>query len=416
MSLRILHTADWHIGQTFHGYDRSFEHEKFLNWLVSTLESYSIDVLLVSGDVFDIANPSANSQKIFFNFLNNAKNKVPNLQIIITAGNHDSASRLEAPKPLFENMNISVIGVVPRDRFYNIDYNALTVPLYNNKKEIEAWCMAVPFLRLGDYPPLDKETNDHNQGVLTLYDELFAFVKNKTKLDQGIIAMGHLHLQGAITTDDDKSERTIVGGMEFIPVESFNSEIAYLALGHIHKAQIVGDNPNFRYCGSPLPMSFSEIGYDHQVIILELEKNKVTNLMEIKIPVTVELVCIPEFHEPLPKVLAILEGLKEKTENFEDAPFVEIRVLIDGVETSLKHKFELILANKHVKFARINSKYKNEKAITKSNKLLSFDEFKRLDPIEIALTSYKAKFNSEMSSELNSIMTDIVNEALLSES
>jgi len=106
----LLHTADWHIGQLFHEYDHTYEHQQFLNWLLERLVSEHIDVLLISGDVFDLSNPSAASIKMFYRFLNQSVKGNPDLQIIITAGNHDSAARLESPKPLLESSNIHVSG------------------------------------------------------------------------------------------------------------------------------------------------------------------------------------------------------------------------------------------------------------------------------------------------------------------
>src|SRR5690606_13409939 len=123
--IRILHTADWHIGQLFHQYDRTFEHQQFLNWLLETLMTKKIDVLLISGDVFDLSNPSAVSIKLFYSFLNRATKENPELQIVVTAGNHDSASRLESPKPLLELSNIHIIGLVQKDNRGEIDYSQI---------------------------------------------------------------------------------------------------------------------------------------------------------------------------------------------------------------------------------------------------------------------------------------------------
>ncbi|MDO8897657.1 MAG: exonuclease subunit SbcD, partial [Bacteroidales bacterium] len=95
--MKILHTSDWHIGQLFYEYDRTYEHQKFLNWLVEIIKNEKTDVLLISGDVFDLSNPAAASIKLFYTFLNQAVKGNPDLQIVIIAGNHDSASRLESP-------------------------------------------------------------------------------------------------------------------------------------------------------------------------------------------------------------------------------------------------------------------------------------------------------------------------------
>ena len=159
MSLKIIHTADWHLGQTFFGYDRDEEHEAFLSWLIDILTLRQTDVLLIAGDVFDVANPSAAAQRRFFRFLREANRRNPQLQIVIIAGNHDSAARLEAPIPLLEELNTSIVGAVPRTDLCKIDFDSLLIPLYNKEGKREAICLAVPYLRQGDYPA-SKEGKD----------------------------------------------------------------------------------------------------------------------------------------------------------------------------------------------------------------------------------------------------------------
>lgn len=132
-ALTILHTADWHIGQLFYEYERTEEHQFFLDWLSETLVSQNVNVLLISGDVFDVSNPSAASIKAFYTFLNKATRSKPGLQVIITAGNHDSASRLEAPKPLLESSNIHIIGLVEKEEVGSINLDKLIIPLKNNR-------------------------------------------------------------------------------------------------------------------------------------------------------------------------------------------------------------------------------------------------------------------------------------------
>ena len=127
--IRFLHTADWHIGQLFHEYDRGYEHRQFLDWLLETLIAEQVGVLLISGDVFDLSNPSAASIKMFYSFLNQAVKRNSDLQIIITAGNHDSASRLESPKPLLESSNIHIVGLIEKDENGIIDYSKITIPI-----------------------------------------------------------------------------------------------------------------------------------------------------------------------------------------------------------------------------------------------------------------------------------------------
>ena len=138
MSLKIIHTSDWHLGQTFFGYDRDEEHEAFLSWLTDTLSEQQTDVLLIAGDIFDVANPSAAAQRRFFRFLREANRRNPHLQVVIIAGNHDSAARLEAPIPLLEELNTSIVGTVPRTDLCKIDFDSLLIPLYNKERRREA--------------------------------------------------------------------------------------------------------------------------------------------------------------------------------------------------------------------------------------------------------------------------------------
>ena len=93
--MKIIHTADWHLGNNFHGHDRTNEHRHFLNWLLHTLDKQQPDALLIAGDVFDSSNPSAAAEELLFDFLLKATTLVPGLQVVITAGNHDSGSRLD---------------------------------------------------------------------------------------------------------------------------------------------------------------------------------------------------------------------------------------------------------------------------------------------------------------------------------
>lgn len=304
--MKILHTADWHIGQLFHEYDRSYEHQMFLDWLVQILQTEKIDVLLISGDVFDISNPSAASIKMFYTFLNRSTAENPDLQIIITAGNHDSASRLEAPKPLLESSKVHIIGWVEKDAEGKIDYEKLLVPIHDVSGDVKVWCLAVPFLRMGDYPSIPGSANPYTDSVTALYAEAFEQVQCKKKVGQSIIAMGHLHTQHAEITDLDKTERLIMGGVECIPATAFAPNIKYVALGHIHKAQKIGGQEHIRYSGSPLPLSFSELNYKHQVIVFDLGE-EISHLESIEVPLFVPLQRVPLRHEPLHEVINQLE-------------------------------------------------------------------------------------------------------------
>ena len=116
--------------------------------------------MLIAGDVFDVTNPSAGAQRRFYRFLREANRLNPGLQIVIIAGNHDSAIRLEAPNPLLEELNTSIVGIVGRTESGEIDLASVVVALRNRAGEREAMWLAVPFLRQGDYPAAPKGESD----------------------------------------------------------------------------------------------------------------------------------------------------------------------------------------------------------------------------------------------------------------
>jgi exonuclease SbcD len=405
--MKILHTADWHIGQLFHEYDRTYEHQKFLNWLVETLQTEQIDVLLISGDVFDVSNPSASSIKMFYSFLNKATKINPYLQIIITAGNHDSASRLEAPKPLLESSNVHIIGLVEKDAEGNIDYEKLLVPIRDVSKNVKIWCLAIPFLRMGDYPTILNCANPYTEGVTTLYNDAFEYASLKKQDGQAIIAMGHLHTHQAEVSDLDKTERLIMGGVECIPATAFHQDIKYVALGHIHKAQRIGGKEHIRYSGSPLPMSFSELNYKHQVIVFELDR-EITELKSIEIPMSVPLLRIPQTPLPLHEVLGLLGNLPIMDNNLQTAPFLEVRILLDGPEPALRHKVETALEGKRVRLAKIDVKYPVSTLQTKE--FITPDELSELQPLDVFAKVYKSRYDSDVPHDIMQLFRQVAEE------
>ncbi|WP_308872952.1 metallophosphoesterase family protein [Thiothrix subterranea] len=112
--MRLLHTSDWHLGQVLHHFERTVEHADFLAWLLNILEQEQVDALLIAGDIFDNANPSAASQRQLYRFLSDARLRIPHLNIVLIAGNHDSAGRLEASDPLLAWFDAVVVGQVSR--------------------------------------------------------------------------------------------------------------------------------------------------------------------------------------------------------------------------------------------------------------------------------------------------------------
>lgn len=407
--MKILHTADWHIGQLFHEYDRTYEHRQFLDWLAETLRQEQIDVLLISGDVFDLSNPAAASVKMFYTFLSQAVKSNPDIQIIIIAGNHDSATRLESPKPLLESSNIHIVGWVERDARGKIDYSKLIIPVKDKTGSVKAWCMAIPFLRMGDYPAPGDYPNAYAAGVSALYKEAYEYTLRQKRDGHPIIAMGHLHALNAAVTDMDKMERPIMGGVEGIPVSTFPEDIKYIALGHIHKAQCIGGIEHIRYSGSPIPMSFSELNYKHQVVVFDLEE-KISDLKSIEVPLLVSLLNVPSTHRPLKEVIISLRQLPDAAGDPGLAPYLEVNVLLDGPEPALRHKIETALTGKYARLAKIDVKYPTATSPGNNGELITRDQLPELQPLEVFSKVYQSRYLNPVPGSMLQLFNQVIQE------
>lgn len=412
MALKLIHTADWHLGQTFFGYDREVEHEAFLGFLTNLLVERETDVLLIAGDVFDVANPSAGAQRRFYRFLREANRLNPGLQIVIIAGNHDSAIRLEAPNPLLEELNTSIVGIVGRTDSGEIDLGSLIVPLRNRAGEPEALCLAVPFLRQGDYPAAPEgEPDSYVAGIGRMYRRLYAYADALRNPGEAIVALGHLHATGAELSEDDRSERAIMGGLESVSADTFDTGIAYTALGHIHKAQRIGGREAVRYAGSPLPMSFSEKNYRHQVIAVEIEEGNAVSVEAIGIPRVTDLTRMPDSPLPPEEVLRCLAGLPEPGEDADESrwPYLEIRVLLTEPDPTFRHRVEEALRGKAVRLTSIVPSYPRREGEA-GTKPLSYNDLRKIAPLDMLRHTFAVKYGGELPGEIETLFNEVMRE------
>lgn len=406
--MKWLHTADWHLGQLFYQYDRVEEHIHFFEWLIEFSKSQKIDVLLISGDVFDHANPNIRSIQMWYRFLRDISDECPQLKIIVIAGNHDSASRLEAPQPLLDEDRIRIIGTVKRDIDGNIPMEQFCIPIYNNAQELEAYCLAIPFLRLGDFPQTAEENLSYSQGVSRMYQYANDFVQENLDAHVPRIALGHLHALSAEMAADDTFERDIMGGVDNIPVTAFSDQLQYVALGHIHKSQKIAGKDHIRYSGSPIPMSFSEIMYHHQVVTFQTIDGRVDHIEKVSIPIHTSLLKVPKKHIPLAEVLYELEQLPLLGTLDTPPAYLEVRVLLDQPEPQLKKQVEEALSNKHVKLARIDvSRVSSQQS---SSTIHEVKELQDLKPIDVFNKIYFKEFNTEPSKELTQLFHEVCTE------
>lgn len=273
--MKILHTADWHLGARLIERDRLAEHAAFLDWLIATLSREKIDVLLISGDVFDSANPPQDAVVLYFDFIKRLAD-LKTVRTVITGGNHDSATHLNAPRELLRRFEVHVFGHAGDNI---IDFG-------------EAVIAAVPFLRERDLrqAAMGEAMSDVQAQVrAAIRSHYSAQLEASLALAKGkpMIAMGHLTALGALTSD---SERDIhIGNLGAVGADVF-AGFHYTALGHLHRPQRVASQEHLRYSGSPIALSFSEAGDAKSVVILEAEKSTITRIETLAVPVARPLI------------------------------------------------------------------------------------------------------------------------------
>ena len=286
--LRILHTADWHLGKLLGDLSRETEHTHFLAFLLDCILAENIDVLVIAGDVFDSANPPQSAVAQYYQFLSELHTR-SKCQVVTIAGNHDSPAHLEAPKPLLKLLRTHVIGHLPTDLLDAL----IPIPSAENPQLILA---ASPFLRDKDLrsgqsgQSAAEIQSALNQSITEIYQQAAARARELYPAPIPLIALGHLTVAGSNSSD---SEREIhIGGLGALPADKFPADFAYVALGHLHRPQACGRHETIRYAGSPIPLSFSESTDRKELRLLEIQDDFTLSQRSIPIPLTRKLIQI----------------------------------------------------------------------------------------------------------------------------
>ncbi|GAA0344626.1 exonuclease subunit SbcD [Morganella psychrotolerans] len=286
--MKIIHTSDWHLGQYFYTKNRLHEHQQFSDWLINLIEKQQVDALIIAGDIFDTASPPSYARELYNQFV--AKLQRTGCHLIVLAGNHDAVATLNESRELLACLNVNVVA--------RPDPEQDLIVLYNKQKRPGAIVCAIPFLRPRDIllSQAGQSESEKQQALLnaiqlyyqSLYDKAMA-KRTELSADVPIIMTGHLTTVGAKTTD---SVRDIyIGTLEAFPAGAF-PPADYIALGHIHRAQNIGDSGTVRYSGSPVPLSFDETGQEKSVFLLTLNDTQITNIEPVTVPCFQPMVCL----------------------------------------------------------------------------------------------------------------------------
>ena len=313
--MKILHTADWHIGKKLHKHDLYADFDLFINWLCSCIQENKIELLLISGDVFDLANPSSEARKQYYKALLKLRNL--DCSIILTGGNHDSPAMLDAPAEILRELDMHVIGCLRED------LEECVIPVKGRSGEVELIVAALPYLRDADL----RSASDGNSyedrleairmGIQNTFSSA-ADICNSKFPNVPALAMGHLYAAGVETSE---SERDIqIGNQAAFQASQFGEYYNYIALGHIHKPQKVNALVPTYYSGSPIPLSFSERKDEKRILIIDTNKSWIP-----------ESLPIPSFRKLL-KLTGSLQELQTKLEDLVNTSILNNLIELEMIE------------------------------------------------------------------------------------
>ena len=416
--MRIIATSDWHLGNLFHGNDRLQEHKHFFQWLLDRIEEQQPDALLVAGDVFDNGNPSAAAQSAYYEFLADATKTCPNMQIVITAGNHDSASRLEAPRVLLARHKVEIRGNVRRTWIsgqegesgqWNIDYDDLIIPV-KGKDGDEMVVLAVPYLRS------DVVLNaSYSQGVNNFLRKLSARARELYP-ESPLVMMAHMYAKGADISRVDASEKIIIGGQEEVNMEGWESHPDYFTCGHIHKRQHIWNTDWARYTGSILPMSFAEKDYTHGVDLVTLNKEHPALVEQLVYQPQHRLRILPENDEELTvnKLKKLIDKeLAGRTNGALDEHFdyVVLKVKLEKVNNDAIKELENQVNAKNAVLCKIQKIIPQLEVTTlmDGKKLASIDDILNRNPMDTLKEAFAIKHNMEMNEQQEAMLEELLN-------
>ncbi|MBX8574806.1 exonuclease SbcCD subunit D C-terminal domain-containing protein [Pseudomonas cichorii] len=390
--MRLFHTSDWHLGQNLHGQERDFEHASFLSWLLARLAERQPDVLLIAGDIFDTVNPPVKAQERLYDFIVNAHEQQPLLTIVMIAGNHDSGSRIELPAPLMRRLRTHALGRVLWLDDGSLDAERLLLPLPDAKGDIKAWCLALPFLRPAEVTGATLG-DDYLRGIAKVHELLIDAANEKRQPGQALIAVSHAHMAGGSVSED--SERSlIIGNAEALPASLFGPSITYVALGHLHKPQRVNGEDRISYSGSPIPLSFSEIDYKHQILEINCDGEQLVSVEPRLIPRAVNLQRLGP--APLAELLLKLKELPDidLLADIDRQPWLEVRVRLDEPQPDLRNQIETALQGKAVRLVRIGAEYAGTGKRDGSDEESTLIELGQLSPQELFSRAWEESFGN----------------------
>lgn len=326
--MKILHTADWHIGKLLEGKSRLEEQRIVLEQFVSIADTTNADVICIAGDVFDNGHPSAGAEMLLYHTLKELSKQGQRLVVLI-AGNHDQPSRLEAIVPLAREHGIIIYGTprtkIPSGKYGNFEIESLEEGVFSfSCKGEKAVFACIPYVSEKTLNEVLYREEDSDERRAADYaakiGELFQKKASRYEYNTINILMSHVFTLGC--KKDGSEQGIMLGNSYLLPPEVFPEKAQYVALGHVHRPQkVIGSHGRIRYSGSPLPYRLQETVIAKQCSLVTLHPQ--------------EEAVVKEFYFDNPKPIekwvceSYEEALKKCEENQNRPCYVYLQIYTD---------------------------------------------------------------------------------------
>lgn len=369
--MKILHTADWHLGKRLDSFSRLEEQKIVLDEICIIAEEQAVDAIVVAGDLFDAFNPPVEAIELLYKTLkrltNNGKRPV-----IAIAGNHDSPDRIDSPEPLARECGIVFMGY-PNTEIKTIElengfeitktdkgFIEINLPAHNYPLRI----IATPYaneVRMKEYFGEEKEVELSNSLQMGWGDLSEKYCDNK-----GVnILVTHLYMLkrgGKVLEEPDGEKPLKIGNADLIYSDIIPPQIQYTAMGHLHRHQNVGtDEKPVVYSGSPLSYSFSEAGQQKYVKIINVEPNSIAQLERIPLKSGKQL------------ARKTFNSIDSAVEWLNDNQYTLVELTIES-DTYLKSEDLKRLRNAHHEIVHIIPIVKNDNVMDESSKQVNLNQ------------------------------------------
>ena len=359
--MRIIHTADWHLGQFFYTKSRAAEHQAFLDWLLQQVEAQQADAIIVAGDIFDTGSPPSYARELYNRFIVDLQST--GCQLVVLGGNHDSVAVLNESRELLACLNTRVIAAASDD----IQQQVLLLNKRNG--EPGALLCAIPYLRPRDimHSQSGQSGREKQYSLLQSITEHYHSCWQEAQTQRAtlnlplpIIATGHLTTMGVTTSD---SVRDIyIGTLDAFPSDAF-PPADYIALGHIHRSQRVANSEHIRYSGSPIPLSFDELGKEKCVLMVDFADGALQQVTPLVIPRFQPMQIIKGSLAEIEQQLTIL------TEHPQEKPiWLDIEIVTDEWLSELQRHIQQLTETLPVEVVLLRrSREQRERVITRQH-------------------------------------------------